>query len=571
MEGIKIFRLLSLTILLIPLMTTQSFAKEENIIAGETRFETALEISKTWKTSKEVILVNSTATSDMLCATTLASQKHCPILLTYENTIGKTTIKEIERLETEKIYIIGGEKVIKPNIEKELKNMNINTQRISGDDRYETCVKIADTIKKSNKVEKIEMGKPVQPRRHDLGVAHARRARSRLQLLLRRRRRRHLLRRQALHAHQGSRAPCAVSCAPWSPHGADPEILVESRPHVGSNRLPKILMAQRADLEARGATYRLVRRGHRSARCSTGGSAACAAHRGASWSATRSCSPSATRRVSLYELLHRRGVALEAKAFAVGARVEHPQPLIDRIQYGRAPAIPRLPAAFYHVTATVPTPDAGERGVYSFCMCPGGWIVDSSTEQGALCVNGMSLKRRDSPFANAALVVSVEPRDYLGRFGDGPLAGIELQRAIERRAFELGGGGFVAPAQRLSDFLGAPSVERAARRRAIARASSAATCAPRCRRSSATRSSGALSRFQRTHARLRRRRRAARRRRDPHQLAGAHPPRRARSSHRRTAASIPPAKGAGYAGGIVSAAVDGMRVADAVLLHLGAG
>jgi len=95
MEGIKIFRLLSLTILLIPLMTTQSFAKEENIIAGKTRFETAVEISKTWKTSKEVILVNSTATSDMLCATTLASQKHCPILLTYENTIEKTTINMV--------------------------------------------------------------------------------------------------------------------------------------------------------------------------------------------------------------------------------------------------------------------------------------------------------------------------------------------------------------------------------------------------------------------------------------------------------------------------------------------
>jgi hypothetical protein len=265
-------------------------------------------------------------------------------------------------------------------------------------------------------------------------------------------------------------------------------------------------------------------------------------------------------------MLHRRGVALEAKAFAVGARVEHPQPLIDRIQYGAAFGHPRLPAAFYHLTATVPTPDAGDRGVYSFCMCPGGWVVDSSTEEGALCVNGMSLKRRDSPFANAALVVTVEPRDYLGRFGDGPLAGVELQRDIERRGFVAGGGSFVAPAQRLADFV--------ARRPTTAPLGS--SYRPRVVGGDVRGAlppfvgdalERALGRFGRTmsgfdgaDAQLvgveTRTSSPVRIVRDGALASPSHP-----GLH-------PAGEGAGYAGGIVSAAVDGMRVADAVLASL---
>src|SRR6185312_3543141 len=156
-------------------------------------------------------------------------------------------------------------------------------------------------------------------------------------------------------------------------HGADREILVDSRPHVGSNRLPKILVGQRADLEMRGATYvwsdavvdlvitegRVVGVRTAAGRELVGDAVVLAVGHSAR---------------AIYTMLHARGVALEAKPFAVGARVEHPQPLIDRIQYGRAFGHPRLPAAFYHLTATVPTPDAGDRGVYSFCMCPGGWV-----------------------------------------------------------------------------------------------------------------------------------------------------------------------------------------------------
>ena len=348
-------------------------------------------------------------------------------------------------------------------------------------------------------------------------------------------------------------------------HGGDPSILVESRPHVGSNKLPKLLVGFRAALEARGASYvwsdavidLLVGDGKvRGVRCASG--------RELDGDAVVLAVGHSARAV--YEQLHARGVALEAKPFAVGARVEHPQPLIDRLQYGKAFTHPRLPAAFYHVTATVPTPDAGDRGVYSFCMCPGGWVVDSSTEPEALCTNGMSLSRRDSPFANAALVVTVQPRDYVSRFGGTVLAGIELQRSIERAAFARGGGEFVAAAQRVPDFLANRPSESALK----------SSYRPRVVAGDVR---GALPPFvgvaleralQRFHKML------------PGfaaadaQLVGAEtrsssPVRILRDgrlqspSHPRL---FPGGEGAGYAGGIVSAAIDGLRLADAVLASL---
>src|SRR5690606_25517659 len=105
---------------------------------------------------------------------------------------------------------------------------------------------------------------------------------------------------------------------------------------------------------------------------------------------------------------------------ALGVRIEHPQPLIDRIQYGRAAGHPRLPAAAYRLAETI-----DGRGVFSFCMCPGGWVVPATTEPDAVVVNGMSLSRRDSPHANSGLVVAVEPADVAAAGLRGPLAGVE--------------------------------------------------------------------------------------------------------------------------------------------------
>src|SRR5438874_11725609 len=134
-------------------------------------------------------------------------------------------------------------------------------------------------------------------------------------------------------------------------------------------------------------------------------------------------------------MLARAGVSLEAKPFAMGVRIEHPQPLIDSIQYGRAAGHAKLPAAAYRLAFT---PDDG-RGAFSFCMCPGGWIVPAATEQDGVVVNGMSLSRRDSPYANAGLVVAINVAD-LARIGLAPpLGGVELQRRLARAAAAAGG------------------------------------------------------------------------------------------------------------------------------------
>lgn len=411
----------------------------------------------------------------------------------------------------------------------------------------------------------VELGKPVQPRRRDLAALTQRGALDPDSNYCFGEGGAGTFSDGKLYTRTKDRRAVRSVLAALVAHGAERDILVESRPHVGSNRLPKILIAQREDLEARGASYvwsdgvvDLVQANGRvvGVRCASG--------REIVGDAVVLAVGHSARR--LYETLHARGVALEPKAFAVGARVEHTQPLIDRIQYGRAFAHPRLPAAFYHLTATVPTPDAGDRGVYSFCMCPGGWIVDSSTEPGALCVNGMSLKRRDSPFANSALVVTVEPRDFLGRFGDGPLAGVELQRALERRAFTLGGGAFVAPAQRLTDFIARrptsaplPSSYRPRVVGGDVRAALPPFVGDALER--------ALAKFQRTMPGFLT---------AEAQLVGVETrtsaPVRILRGERLDSPShpglYPAGEGAGYAGGIVSAAVDGLRVADAVLANL---
>ncbi|MBQ8655072.1 MAG: FAD-binding protein [Clostridia bacterium] len=144
--------------------------------------------------------------------------------------------------------------------------------------------------------------------------------------------------------------------------------------------------------------------------------------------------------------LFNQGVIMVQKPFAMGVRIEHPQSLIDRSQYGSAAGHPALGAAPYKLA--VRTPDG--RGAYTFCMCPGGEVMAAASQPGGLCVNGMSYRARDGVNANAALLVGVRPED----FGDDhPLAGFVWQRSIEQAAFRTGGGGFKAPVQRVEDFL----------------------------------------------------------------------------------------------------------------------
>ena len=223
-------------------------------------------------------------------------------------------------------------------------------------------------------------------------------------------------------------------------HGATPEILYEAHPHIGTDKLPRIMQRIRqtildagggfvfnsrvTDLEIKGGRVRGVWCG---ATLVEGAAVVLATGHSAR---------------DIYELLHRKGVRLEAKAFAMGVRIEHPQALIDSIQYHCETRGEYLPAAAYSLVAQV-----GGRGVYSFCMCPGGYVVNASSEQGRLAVNGMSYHDRAGENANSAVIVTVTKDDY---GSDHPLAGMEFQRRLEKKAWEEGGGN--VPIQRFADF-----------------------------------------------------------------------------------------------------------------------
>ncbi len=145
-----------------------------------------------------------------------------------------------------------------------------------------------------------------------------------------------------------------------------------------------------------------------------------------------------------YRMLYAAGLEMQPKAFAVGVRAEHPRALIDQAQFGAFAGHPRLGAAEYQLTARHES-----RGVYTFCMCPGGVVVASSSSPGQVVTNGMSYHARDGQNSNAAIVVQVEPKD----FGYHPLDGLRFQERMEEAAFRLGGGDYTAPAQRICDFL----------------------------------------------------------------------------------------------------------------------
>ena len=156
-----------------------------------------------------------------------------------------------------------------------------------------------------------------------------------------------------------------------------------------------------------------------------------------------------------FEMLHARGVALTAKPFSIGVRIEHPQTLIDRCQFGPSAGNPILGAADYKLVHH----GSNGRSVYSFCMCPGGTVVAATSEAGCVATNGMSQYSRAERNANAGIVVGITPEDYPG----DPLAGIAFQRHWERKAFEAGGGTYAAPAQTVGDFLAGRAVDVARR------------------------------------------------------------------------------------------------------------
>jgi len=347
--------------------------------------------------------------------------------------------------------------------------------------------------------------------------------------------------------------------------GAPAEILYVSKPHIGTFKLVAMVETMRAEIEALGGEIRfgcrvediLVEQGRLTGlRLATGESIA-ASH------VVLAVGHSAR---DTFEMLHARGVHLEAKPFSIGVRIEHPQSLIDRARFGRNAGNPLLGAADYKLVHHC----ANGRSAYSFCMCPGGTVVAATSERGRVVTNGMSQYSRNERNANSALVVGVTPADFPGNEGN-PLAGIAFQRHWESLAFEAGGGNYNAPAQRVGDFLaGRPSTALGPVLPSYTpgvHPADLATCLPDYVVAALRESLPAFGREIAGFAM------------DDALLTGVEtrtssPIRITRDENfesLNTRGLYPAGEGAGYAGGILSAAVDGIKVAEAVAMSLAAG
>jgi uncharacterized FAD-dependent dehydrogenase len=239
----------------------------------------------------------------------------------------------------------------------------------------------------------------------------------------------------------------------FAKYGAPDRILVQGKPHIGSDLLPLAVERMRKDLLALGVEVRFESRVEELL-SKDGAITGVRLADGTTIDSDRVVlAPGNSARELFERFAADDRVFIEPKPFALGFRAEHPQGLINAIQYGEKVADdPKLPPADYKLAENLSV-DGDVRGVYSFCMCPGGIVVPTPTEDGMQCTNGMSNSRRNAKYANAGLVVSVSVEDYAREGFTGALAGVEFQRHWERKAYELGGGRFFAPAQSIPDYL----------------------------------------------------------------------------------------------------------------------
>ncbi|WP_308922838.1 NAD(P)/FAD-dependent oxidoreductase [Janthinobacterium sp. J1-1] len=348
--------------------------------------------------------------------------------------------------------------------------------------------------------------------------------------------------------------------------GAPEEIMYVSKPHIGTFRLVKMVEEMRAEIERLGGEYRF---GSKVVDIDIVPGPDGGQVRGVVLASGETI---ASNHVALaighsardtFEMLHRRGVYIEAKPFSIGFRVEHPQSLIDSCRFGPSAGHPILGAADYKLVHHA----SNGRSVYSFCMCPGGTVVAAASEPGRLVTNGMSQYSRNERNANSAIVVGITPADYPG----DPLAGIALQRELEERAFALGGGNYDAPGQLVGDFVaGRASTEFGSVVPSYKPAVHLTDLASALPEYAITALREAFPAFNkqikgyykadavltgvetRTSSPIR-----IKRRDDDLQSLN-------------TRGLFPAGEGAGYAGGILSAAVDGIKVAEAVALSIAA-
>lgn len=229
-------------------------------------------------------------------------------------------------------------------------------------------------------------------------------------------------------------------------HGASEDILIDSHPHIGTDKLPAIVNAIRTTiLEAGGEIF--FNRRVNDIIIQNGKVKGVEDKNGNRYDANSVILATGHSARDIYELFKQKNLSLEAKSFALGVRAEHPQALIDSIQYKQSPRDIYLPAASYSLVKQV-----DERGVFSFCMCPGGIIVPSATETGQVVVNGMSNSQRNSPYANSGIVVQILPPDIEHLSSFGAFAGLEFQRQVEYACWRAAGMTQMAPAQRIADF-----------------------------------------------------------------------------------------------------------------------
>ena len=339
--------------------------------------------------------------------------------------------------------------------------------------------------------------------------------------------------------------------------GAPEEILYDAKPHVGTDRLIEAVQNLRKRIERRGGEVRLR---HKLTGIAVEDGAVCAVEVEADGIRTSlPCTslllaPGHSAR-DTFELLERLGVALEPKPFSMGVRIEHRQNQIDDAQYGRERA--NLPAASYKLACHLPD----GTGVYTFCMCPGGYVVAAASEAGGVVTNGMSLHARDGENANSALLVSVRPADFPD---PSPLGGMYWQREIERRCFAAGGGDYRAPAQLAGDFLAGKASEEIGSVQPTYRPGVTLCDLHEVLPDVITRGleqalpvlGKQLAGFDCPDAVL-----------TAPETRSSSPVRIVRGGDRQSALRglFPCGEGAGYAGGIVSAAVDGMMSAEAVI------
>jgi uncharacterized FAD-dependent dehydrogenase len=240
-------------------------------------------------------------------------------------------------------------------------------------------------------------------------------------------------------------------------HGADENILVEAHPHIGTNKLPKIIEAIRKTIiDAGGEVHFNTQLVDFIIKENTIRGVVCKKieeNNTIEFIADNVILATGHSARDIFELLYKKNILIEGKTFAMGVRVEHPQKIIDSLQYHCAiNDVSRkrdyLPAASYSLVH-----QAMGRGVYSFCMCPGGIIAPCATAPGEVVTNGWSPSKRNNPYANSGIVVTIEPEDYQKYASEGPLAGLRYQQALEKMAWEAGGKTQTAPAQRLLDFV----------------------------------------------------------------------------------------------------------------------